>query len=136
MKGLPCRVAVTRYTTFIVPDHQRDEFRRYRKKLCLEINKSPRVVLPPPTPTGIQIEKTPDLLVVDNKRVMNDSLEGTKRDDSKSRSDGKKSRVKQLIQCGGQPSEKYETIAAAELILIQTTSSLSQVQLSFTVHLQ
>jgi hypothetical protein len=56
--------------------------------------------------------------------VVNDSLERTKQDDSKSSSDhGEKSREKQLIcQCGGQPSEKCETIAAAEQILAQTSS--------------
>ena len=75
-------------------------------------------------------QKMPDSLV-DNKRVVDDSLERTKRDDSKSTGDGEKSREKQLIQCGGQPSEKCETIATAEQILAQTTS-LSQVQLSFT----
>jgi hypothetical protein len=129
MKGPPCHVAVTGYT-FIVQDHQRDKFRRYRKKLFLEMNPSPMVVLPPPIPTGIHIKKTPDSLI-DNERVMNDSLERTKRDHSKSSSGGENSMEKQLIQCGGQPSEKCETIAAAEQILAQTTS-YSQVQLSFT----
>ena len=70
IKGPPCPVAVTGHT-FNVPDHQRDKFRRYRKKLHLE-NPSPRVVLPPPTSTEIHIKNMPDSLV-DNKRVVNDS---------------------------------------------------------------